>query len=335
MSWKGAARSFVATAQRVERDPQRRARVATQQFRQLQQAQTTANATQAVAAYNDYLAVLKSIHHDCSPVMNWAAIQREQAPKVPLPSVAHERAAQAALAGYQPGFLDKLFKRGPKRQAQLVHAVETARQRDQQLTIEQQATYARQHADWQAWQELATQMLAKDIEAYSEVLDAFAPFKGIEYLGSHLEFTFTADHIEVDVHVRGSEVVPDFVVTQLASGKLSRKTLSTSKFNELYQDLVCGALLRVAREVCAHLPVSKVVTHALVERLNPATGQMERQVIASAAMPRATLEKLNFTALDPSDSMRNFDHTMKFTKTGGFQVVDRVGLAAPLKDKRR
>jgi hypothetical protein len=68
--------------------------------------------------------------------------------------------------------------------------------------------------------------------------------------------------------------------------------------------------------------------------LNPATGQIERQVIVSASMPRATLEKLNFTALDPSDSMRNFNHTMKFTKIGGFQAVERVGLAAPLNKKK-
>jgi hypothetical protein len=139
----------------------------------------------------------------------------------------------------------------------------------------------------------------------------------------------------VDVHVRTVEIIPNFVVSQLASGKLSRKNLSVSKFNELYQDLVCGALLRVAREVFAHLPVTQVVSHALVEQLNPATGQIERQVIVSVSMPRATLEKLNFTALDPSDSMRNFSHTMKFTKTGGFQAVERVGLAAPLKDRRK
>ena len=112
-------------------------------------------------------------------------------------------------------------------------------------------------------------------------------------------------------------------------------TEAKSKFNELYQDYVCGRLLRVAREVQAHLPVSQTVVHALAEQLNPATGQIERHVILSAAMPRATLSKLNFTALDPSDSRRNFTHTMKFTKTGGFQAVDRVGLAAPLPVTRR
>lgn len=334
MSWKGAARSFAATTRRIERDQQRRSRVAAQQFKQLQKEQAVINAAQAVAAYNDYLAVIGSVHHDCSPELNWAAMHREKAPGVPTPSVEHERTAQAALDGYQPGFLDKLFKRGPKKQERLAQAIETARQRDQQVTTEQQANHTVQHADWQERQELAAQVLAKNAEVYSQVLEAFAPFEGIEHLGSSLEFTFTGEHIEVDVKVRTAEVIPNFVVSQLASGKLSRKNLSVSKFNELYQDLVCGALLRVAREVFAHLPVTQVVTHALVEQLNPATGQIERQVIVSASMPRATLEKLNFTALDPSDSMRNFSHTMKFTKTGGFQAVERVGLAAPMPSQR-
>ena len=334
MSWKGAARSFAATARRIERDQQRRSRVTTQQFKQLQRGEEFTDAAQSVALYNDYLAVIGSVHHDCSPELNWAAMHREKAPGVPTPSVEHERTAQTALDGYQPGFLDKLFKRGPKKQERLAQAIETARQRDQQVTTEQQANHIIQHADWQERQELAAQVLAKNAEVYSQVLEAFAPFEGIEHLGSSLEFTFTGEHIEVDVKVRTAEVIPNFVVSQLASGKLTRKNLSVSKFNELYQDLVCGALLRVAREVFAHLPVTQVVTHALVEQLNPATGQIERQVIVSASMPRATLEKLNFTALDPSDSMRNFTHTMKFTKTGGFQAVERVGLAAPMPSQR-
>lgn len=330
MSWKGAARSFAATARRIERDQQRRTRVAAQQFKQLQKEQAIVSAAQAVAAYNDYVGIIKSIHHDCSPALDWTAMQQEKAPPVPIVSVEQERAAQATLDNYQPGFWDKLFKQSPKKQARLAQAVVDARQRDQQVTAERQNAYTQQHADWQERQELATQAVAKNPEVYGMVLEAFAPFEGIEHLGSHLEFTFTADHIEVDVHVRTKEVIPNFIVSQLASGKLSRKSLPVSKYNELYQDLVCGALLRVAREVFAHLPVSQVVTHALAEQLNPVTGQIERQVVVSASMPRATLEKLNFMALDPSDSMGNFNHTMKFTKTGGFQAVERIGLAAPL-----
>jgi hypothetical protein len=330
MSWKGAARSFAATARRIERDQQRRARVATQQFKQLQKEQALTSAAQAVAGYNEYIGVIKSVHHDCSDELNWTAMQHERRPVTPLPSFEHERIAQMALDTYQPGFFDRLFKRGPGKIQRLQEAVAAARQLDGQQTVEGQAEHARQLTEWQDRQDLTRQVLAKDSDVYQQVLEIFSPFAGNDHLNSRLEFTFTADHIEVDVHVNTAEVIPDFVVTQLASGKLSRKTLPVSKFNELYQDYVCGCLLRVAREVQSHIPVSQVVVHALAKQLNPATGLIESQVIVSAAMPRATLEQLNFTALDPSDSMRNFNHTMRFTKTGGFQAVERVGLAAPL-----
>lgn len=330
MSLKGAIRAFAAASRRMERDQQRRARVAAQQFKQLQKHQAITDAAQAVASYNDYIVVIKSVHHDCSDPLNWKNIQQESPPADPLPNTDQEQTAKAALDSYQPNFFDRLFKRGPLKLQRLEEAIETARQRDQQLTADRQAEYSQNLADWEDRQDLARQVLAKNSDVYAQVLEIFAPFEGIDQLGSRLEFTFTSDHIEVDVQVNTAEVIPDFVVTQLASGKLSRKALSVGKFNELYQDYVCGCLLRVAREVQAHLPVSQVVVHALVNQLNPTTGLIESQVIVSAAMPRSTLDKLNFVALDPSDSMRNFTHTMKFTKTGGFLAVDRVGLAAPL-----
>ena len=330
MSWKGAARSFAATAKRIERDQQRRARVATQQFKQLQKEQAISSAAQAVAGYNEYLGVIKSIHQDCSDPVDWPAMQHERAPVAPASSTEHERAAQVARDTYAPGFFDRLFKRGPGKLQQLQAAVATGRQRDEQETAAQQAAHTRQLTEWQDRQDLTRQVLAKESDVYPQVLAVFAPFEGIAQLGSRLEFTFTADHIEVDVHLNTAEVIPDFVVTQLASGKLSRKTLPISKFNDLCQDYVCGCLLRVAREVYAHLPVRQVVVHALAKQLDSSTGVVESQVIVSAAMPCDTLASLNFLALDPSDSMRNFTHTMKFTKTGGFQAVDRVGLAAPL-----
>lgn len=335
MSWKGAARSCAATARRIERDQQRRARVAAQQFKQLQKEQAIASAAQAVASYNEYLAVLQAVHQDCSEPLDWKAMQREAAPAAPTPSTQHELTAQAALDAYEPGFFDRLFKRGPAKRARLEEAVAAAREQDEQLTATRQREYTQQQADWQDRQLLTEQVLAKNTEVYQQVLEAFAPFDGIGQLGSSLEFTFTDDHIEVDVHVNTAEVIPNFVVSQLASGKLSRKALPISKFNELYQDYVCGCLLRVAREVMAHLPVSQVVVHALAEQLNSATGLLERQIIVSVTMPRATMATLNFAALDPSDSMRNFNHTMKFTKTGGFQAVERVGLAAPLSGRRK
>lgn len=330
MSFKGAMRSLATISRQIERDNKRRNRLAAQQYKQLQKEQAVADAAQTVASYNDYISVIKSVHKDCSADVDWQTIHNETIPTSPVSSTEHERAAQEALDTYQPSFLTRLFKRETVTIRRLEEAIIRARQRDEELTKERKDDYLRQREEWQERQAISRQVLAKDSTVYAQVIEFFAPFEDIGQLGSRLEFTYTADHVEVDVQVNTAEVVPDFVVSQLASGKLSRKPLSVSKYNEIYQDYVCSCLLRVAREVQAHLPVSQVVVHALVDQLNSATGRIENQVIVSAAMPRETLSKLNFNTLDPSDSMRNFSHTMKFVKTGGFQAVERVGLSAPL-----
>lgn len=321
-------RSLAAISRQIERDNKRRSRIAAQHYKQLQKEQAIVDAARAVAKYNEYIDVIKSVHKECTPEINWEYIHQETPPVAPPASIEFERSAQEALDTYQPSFLDRLFKRQPKKIQRLEEAVFEARRRDEQLTRERQEDHLQKATEWQERQDISQQVLAKDSNVYAQVIDYFAPFEDINQLGSSLEFTFTADHIEVDIQVNTAEVVPDFVVTKLASGKLSRKPLSVSKFNEIYQDYVCSCLLRVAREIQAHLPVSQVVVHAKVDQLNPATGQLENQVVVSCAMPRETLSKLNFNTLDPSDSMRNFNHSMKFTKTGGFQSVDRVGLSA-------
>ncbi|MFD2719944.1 hypothetical protein ACFST9_14545 [Hymenobacter monticola] len=324
MSFRGALRSFAAAGRRIEREQQRRAREATRHYKQLQKQQESANAAEAVAQYEDYLSVIKSIHHDCGDTIDWQRIWNEPAPVRPPRNNVHEAAASAALEGYRPGLMDKLLKREADRMDQLRQELEKAKARDQQERTAQVDEYQRQLDDWRGRQELAKACIAKDQAVYQQVLEDFNPFDGVSALGSQLGFRFFSNLVEVDLHVNSPEVIPDFILTRTAGGKLSRKAMPTSKFNEIYQDYVCGCVLRISREITAHLPVDQVVVNAMGSMLNPATGLIEEQVIVSVAIPRATLSRLNFATLDPSDSMRNFNHNMKFAKTTGFQPVSRV-----------
>ena len=92
----------------------------------------------------------------------------------------------------------------------------------------------------------------------------------------------------------------------------------------MYQDYVCGCALRVAREIFALLPSMMVIVTTTSDVLNTSTGHLEVQPVLSVAMPRVTLEGLNFDSLDPSDSLNNFVHNMRFLKTKGFRVVDKI-----------
>ncbi|RZK45369.1 MAG: hypothetical protein EOO61_00105 [Hymenobacter sp.] len=328
MSFRGAVRSFAAAARRIDREQQRRTREAARHYKQLQKQQESANAAEAVAQYEDYLSVIKSIHHDCGDFINWQQMWDEPAPTRPPRNNVHEIAASAALEGYRPGLMDKLLKREADRLEQLRLEVEKAKVLDQQERATQLDKYQHQLNEWRERQEVAKACLAKDPAVYQQVLEDFNPFEGVSALGSRLEFRFLANLVEVDLHVNSPNVIPDFILTRTATGKLSRKAMPTSKFNEVYQDYVCGCVLRIGREIMAHLPIDQVVVNAMAAMLNPTTGLIEEQVIVSVAMPRATLSRLGFTTLDPSDSMRNFNHAMKFVKTTGFQPVSQVSVVS-------
>ena len=126
--------------------------------------------------------------------------------------------------------------------------------------------------------------------------------------------------------VNSEEAIPNYELKQTSTGKLSRKDMSKSKFNELYQDHICSSVIRIAREVFAYVPVEYARINAVSNLLNSATGHMEEQPILSVIIHPETINELNLDTIDPSDSMKNFVHNMKFNKTSGFSVVEKVEL---------
>lgn len=72
------------------------------------------------------------------------------------------------------------------------------------------------------------------------------------------------------------------------------------------------------------LPVQNVFVHAYEEKLNTATGHEEKAAILSVKYDKPTLKQLNFTNLDPSDALENFEYQMNFKKTKGFEEVKEI-----------
>ena len=72
------------------------------------------------------------------------------------------------------------------------------------------------------------------------------------------------------------------------------------------------------------LPIETVIVTILDNLLNTQTGHLEKQPILSVAIPKATLSKLSFSQLDPSDAMKNFICNINFKKTKGFESVEKI-----------
>jgi hypothetical protein len=220
------------------------------------------------------------------------------------------------LENYKPAFFIRLFRLEGRQRKKLEERVKAARENDQEEYI--------------AWQEkvtLATAVLEHDEKAYNYVLEKYTLLEELQELGSDLEFKLVAPEIlMISFQVNENSVIPTEVKSMTPTGRLSVTKMPVGKFNEAYQDYVCSAGLRMAREAFALLPIHTIYLHALGNILDTATGFEEIQPILSARLDRATLERLNLDQLDPSDSMQNFEHNMKLMKTKGFQAVEKIEL---------
>lgn len=325
MGWKSVMRSVAAAHRRAERESLRQQREYERQRKQYEKMQELQQAAYDVQVYENYVEVLCSVHKDCGESWNWKKIKNSSPPVEPVRNDYYENNAKVELDSFKPSFLDKLLRRVEKKRIKLSRAVEEGKRRDDlgyHMALEE---YKKQHSEWQEMQELADLILDGDAKAYMEAIKQVDPFSEIKEIGSAIDFRVQGNElIEVDLHVNSDEIIPKEERTLLKSGKLSTKKMSKSKFYEFYQDYICGCVLRVARELFALLPIEMTLITAIGEQLNTKTGYIEEQPILSVAIPKKTISKMNIEFIDPSDSMDNFLHNMRFSKTKGFSAVKRI-----------
>lgn len=324
MSWSGHLRSLQAAQNRNERAARKRQNELKRQQVNLEKMQELERANYEVQVYENYLDILLSIHKDCGNPMDWQLIQSSVPPLEPSKNNALEMSARSNLVNFKPGVMDKLLNRVESKRAQLNNAIIDAKQNDEELYQVALNEFNQQLADWKEITEISRKVIQGEPESYLEAIKNVDPFSEIQQLGSYLEFNVHGNIILANLFVKGEEVIPLESKTLLKSGKLSVKKISKSYFYELYQDYVCGAVLRIARELFALLPIEMAIITATGSLLNTKTGYFEEKPILSIAIPRSTLENLNFELIDPSDSMSNFVHRMKFSKSKGFSEVEII-----------
>jgi hypothetical protein len=323
---KGALRSYSAAVKRTERAHQKRAREAAHNFKQFQKQQDVQNVAMTVAQHNEYIDVLKSLHKDSSETLDWNEVKKTPPPLEEPATNKKEKQARQRLLSYTPSLFDKLFKNKEKKIKELTLALENAILLDRADHEKYLLEYKSALSDWRKLQKITEGIQSKSVTAYKDVIQYFEPFAEIKDLGAEITLTFEPTYIVIDLKVNTDEIIPKYNLTQTSTGKLSKKEAPLSKFNELYQDYVCSCVLRVAREIYAYIPVDFVVINAITKMLDPTSGHIVQTTILSVAIPPATLRNIKFDTVDPSDSMRNFVHHMKFSKSGGFGKVEKVDI---------
>ena len=268
-----------------------------------------------VEAHENALEVLLSVHKQSSEPFDWKAFASALPPHEPPRLTRHETAAllRKAVAGAIPS-----IEEGKP-------TVEEARLLDDREHEAMRVEHEKDFADWERMRSLARRVLAGEAKAYSEAVAEFSSLSEIANLGSSISLTVHNSNLtECSLNVNGRASIPGEVKSLTAAGKLSVKAMPKARFHEIYQDYVCGCVLRLAREVFALLPVDTVLVTATVDGKDSRTGRAAELPVLSAAIPRTVVARLDFERLDPSDSLENFNHrgdVMASRKSGDFVTI--------------
>jgi len=288
MGYKASIRAMEAAQRRQQRDAQKRQRELERQIKEQAKLSAIEQARLEVATYENKLEVLLSVHKEQGATWDWIALAAS------MPPIRPQKNSNQELKTKQ---LMLVSKSRQKESAKI--EIEKARLQDEKEFQEAMQAYENEKAEQENLKNLAFRILAHEHKAYIEALVEFSPLGEISDLGSLLHFTVqSATLIGCEIKVNGTQIIPTEVKTLTASEKLSVKPMPKGRFHEIYQDYVCGCMLRVAREVFAMLPVETVLVTALAAcssavmarlDLNTGLGHCRRGMtdLSSHSMPRA------------------------------------------------
>jgi hypothetical protein len=307
-----AIRAMEAAHRRQQRDAKTRQRDLERQVKESAKLSALEKARLEVDTYENGLDVLLSVHKEQTDPFEWPAFAASLPPVPPARMSRHELKARQRLA----------LSSAMQDTEVVIADAQQADERDYQAALQ---AHAADHAEWEKMSRLARRILQGDSGAYIEAIEELSPFAELDSIGSSLHFSVHSPRlIEVALTTNGRQAIPSEVKVLTASGKVSIKSMPAQRFIEIYQDYVCGCVLRVARELFALLPIESLLISASTGILDTSTGQTIERPFLSVAIPRTTLAALNFNMLDPSDSIMSMAHRgdLKASrKTGEFEFI--------------
>lgn len=293
MSWATQVKRIEAAHRRQEREAVRRQRELQRRAKEHAKLTALEQARLEVEEHENIIELLLSIHKDQSAPVDWKRIACSLSPHWPPRLTRNETRA----------LFNSFLGRADQR------AVADARELDDKAWEAARSLYATEHSEWDRERSFALQVLAGDPKAYTAALAEFSSITEIATLGTSIHMTVHSPLlVACELKVNPRSVVPAETKTLTASGKLSVKQMPRGRAQEVYQDYVCGCVLRLGREMLALLPIDIVLVTAVVDGTDNRTGQPALVPILSVCVRREEVAKLNFDQLDPSDAMDNFLH---------------------------
>jgi hypothetical protein len=308
----------------MRREEQRYARESVKRAKEHQKLKDKQNAYQAVVDWGNYVLSLKKIHLESTNLIDYEKIKNTEMPIEPKRKYNNEDFAENKLKSFEPSFFDKLFGLIQKKTNRLKELLELAKIKDKNENDANYIKYLDNFKDWEKLQEISKGVEKKQIEFYKKALEYFNPFSKIGEIGNQININLENDFIDIDLTVNSLDVIPDYELKQTSTGKLSKTNMPKTRFNELYQQHVCSCLLRVAKEVFAHLPYKYSRVNAITKIVNCQNGKIEEKIIMSVIFTEDIIQKINFGLTQPLDNIQSFAKNILIDKINGFSPVNRI-----------
>lgn len=306
--WEKSQRMFDRAQRAAQREAAKRLRDLDRQMKEKEKMDALEAALLEVQQFEAKVDVLLSLHRESVDPVEWLAEASKLAPLPPSLSPKFEMAARS-----------QAIVRTGREKAAADAAIKKAVEADRSAETEALKTYQESLDRWKTNTPLAHQVLAKDPQSYGKALEAFSSLTELTEMGIGMDFTMhTPTLVECVIAMKGAQIIPNEAKTMTASNKLSVKPMPRQRFHEVYQDYVCGGVLRVARECFAVLPIDRVLVTAVAP-----IDQADKPVL-SVVIARRDLAQVDFGAADASDTVGRLRHRGDFKasrKSGAFLEI--------------
>jgi hypothetical protein len=278
-----------------------------------------------VRRFENYLALLTTVHIDCGPARDWKVVVMAAPPSEPVwvESESREAIARSALASDRPGFFERLLGAHTGVIARLEAAVHEARAADRDERERALAAHREAFEAWSTQTRLAQGVLGLELNACRAALEQAGAFDELPMLGAIVGLVAIEQPHATLVHrIEDPDVVPRRQVDLAANGKLATRDMAAAFRDALFKEHVCSCTLRIAREVFAALPVAIVSVHAELSRRDAGGDQPPPAAILGVQFERAAFGRLSFDAIQPAAAIASFPHRMSFHGAGGREAIE-------------
>jgi hypothetical protein len=271
----------------------------------------------AATAYESMIEALTGAHRVTFSRRDWLTTATR--PPVPEPDRQDlaERAAEAAVAEFKPGWATRILRREAKVRQSLVDAVPSARQRDDNLHATRVAAAAAENASIV----VAQQVVERRPDALIQALELYSDLGNLPFSVEGIDTMFLDKRVIAIVDGLDLEDMPEDSITLLKSGKASVKSLGVGKRHELHRDTICSAAVRVALEFLATLPLDEVEVLMLTDILDRGTGHIAPEPVLHLRLTAQAARALSLSRTEALAVVDRLGGHMEWTKRDGFRTI--------------